>query len=340
MRIPLLGIAALVGLLAGLSPSFSAEPGIRALQMTVAHRSRPVDVQLYYPALADGPIVEVGANPLFFGMPMRQGATPEPGRHPLVLLSHGSGGNAPNLAWLGVALARQGYVVVAPNHPGTTSGDSRPADTTRIWERPADLSGLLDVVLADARLSAMVDPSNVSVAGFSLGGFTALASVGVRMSAAAYAAYCDKDWEDRPLITECAWLKREVDLHQLDPRFESDMRDPRFVRAVAIDPGLAHSATSESLAAVSVPVTIISLGRPDQLPPAVATERLMAGLPGATQHFVTGAIHFSFLGECRPSGRAILAEEQEPDPLCDDDGRPRAELHAEMARLVLEGLRR
>jgi predicted dienelactone hydrolase len=332
-------LAALAGL-AACPVAIAAEPGVQSLQMKVAHRDRPLDVQLFFPAEADGRLVDVGANPLFVGEPMREGATPEPGRHALVLMSHGSGGNAPNLAWLGAALAREGFVVVAPNHPGTTSGDSRPADTMRIWERPADLSRLLDAVLADASLSRMVDPSNVSVAGFSLGGFTALASVGVRMNAADYANYCDRDWPERPLISECNWLKKAVDLRRLDARFEGDMRDPRFIRAVAIDPGLAHAATPESLSSVSVPVTVISLGSQGRVPPAVATERLMANLPHATQHYVAGAVHFSFLGECRPNGHAILAAEQELDPICDDDGRARAEIHAEIARFVVEGLRR
>jgi predicted dienelactone hydrolase len=340
MRRAFFYLAALCGLLAFPHSGRSAEPGIRTLQIPVAHRRQPLQVELYFPTLPDGQLVEVGANPLFVGAPMRNGATPEPGRHPLVLLSHGSGGNAANLAWLGAALAREGFVVVAPNHRGTTSGDSRPADTVRIWERPADLSGILDALLADASLSPMLDAGNVSVAGFSLGGFSALASVGVRMSAADYRAYCETDWPDLPLISECAWLKGEVDLRKLNSRFESDMRDPRFLRAVAIDPGLAHAATEESLAAVAVPVTIISLGDPGRLPPAVSTDRPMAHLRQATHHSVPGAIHFSFLGECRPNGRAILAAEGEQDPLCDDGGRPRADLHAEIARLVVEGLRR
>jgi hypothetical protein len=50
--------------------------------------------------------------------------------------------------------------------------------------------------------------------------------------------------------------------------------------------------------------------------------------------------HFSFLGECRPHGREILADEHESDPLCDDDGRARTELHDEIAAKVLAGLRR
>ena len=121
MRRAFFYLAALCGLLAFPHSGRSAEPGIRTLQIPVAHRRQPLQVELYFPTLPDGQLVEVGANPLFVGAPMRNGATPEPGRHPLVLLSHGSGGNAANLAWLGAALAREGFVVVAPNHRGTTS---------------------------------------------------------------------------------------------------------------------------------------------------------------------------------------------------------------------------
>lgn len=318
----------------------AAEPAHRVLDVTARHRDKPLQVHLFYPSAEDGPTDRVGANPLFTGVPMQSGAAPEPGRHPLVLLSHGSGGNAANLAWLGAALAREGYIVAAPNHPGTTSGDSTPTATVRVWERPADLSAAVDGVLSDPVLAPAIDAGAISVAGFSLGGFAALASVGATLDAGAYAAYCDRSWPDRPLISECAWLKRSVDLHRLDPRVEASMRDARFKRAVLIDPGLIHAASQTSLRSVSVPVTIVSLGDPGSLPPAVATERAVALLPDVRQAFVTGAIHFSALGECRPNGREILVAEGETDPLCDDGGRSRAELHEEIAAVVLEGLRR
>jgi predicted dienelactone hydrolase len=334
-------LLASVALFAGVAaPAAAAEPGVRVLEVPVPHRPRPLRVQFYYPARADGDLQQIGANPLFIGTPMRRDATPEPGRHPLVLLSHGSGGNAENLAWLGSALARNGYLVAAPDHPGTTSGDSRPADAVKLWERPADLSALLDRLETDPALAPSIDTGDVSVAGFSLGGFTALASVGVRLDREAYAAYCDRDWPDAPLISECRWLKSGTDLHQLDPRIDGMVRDERIRRAVAIDPGLAHAATSDSLSAVSVPVTVISMGDAGRLPPAVETARVGSLIPGARQVYVPGAIHFSVLGECRANGRDILIAEREPEPLCDDGGRPRAELHREIAEHVLAGLAR
>jgi hypothetical protein len=37
---------------------------------------------------------------------------------PMVLLSHGTGGSAMQMAWLGTALARAGFIAVALDHPG------------------------------------------------------------------------------------------------------------------------------------------------------------------------------------------------------------------------------
>jgi len=72
----------------------------------------------------------------------------------------------------------------------------------------------------------------------------------------------------------------------------------------------------------------------------VAAAPLAQAIPGATYATVADAIHFSFLGECQANGRAILAAEGDPDPLCDDGGsRTRADIHAELLRLVSVALR-
>jgi predicted dienelactone hydrolase len=41
-----------------------------------------------------------------------------PSKFPLVMLSHGTGGSAMQMAWLGTVLAQHGYIAVAVNHPG------------------------------------------------------------------------------------------------------------------------------------------------------------------------------------------------------------------------------
>src|SRR3982751_5401520 len=55
------------------------------------------------------------------------------GGFPVVLLSHGSMGEAKRLFWLADALVREGFVVVAVDHPGNRTGDSTADGLMRVW---------------------------------------------------------------------------------------------------------------------------------------------------------------------------------------------------------------
>src|SRR5580692_7574048 len=46
-----------------------------------------------------------------------------PGRFPLVLISHGSGGSPLVYRSLSLLLARHGFIVALPKHPGNSLGD-------------------------------------------------------------------------------------------------------------------------------------------------------------------------------------------------------------------------
>src|SRR5579872_2411905 len=125
------------------------QTGFIHLSVPQKERGQDLTVSLYYPADAGGTALSLGENPLFVGVPVASDAPAHTGRYPLVLLSHGSGGNAENLAWIATKLVQAGYIVAAPNHPGTTSGDSTPAATLQMWHRPQDLSAVLDAMLSN-----------------------------------------------------------------------------------------------------------------------------------------------------------------------------------------------
>ena len=61
--------------------------------------------------------------PLFYAGRAAKDATLAPafGKYPLIALSHGTGGSALQMAWLGTYLAGRGYIVVAVNHPGNNA---------------------------------------------------------------------------------------------------------------------------------------------------------------------------------------------------------------------------
>jgi predicted dienelactone hydrolase len=112
---------------------------------------RPLLTEVWYPA-PDTVVesdIDIGplGQPLFTaGKAARDAALVGTPRHlPCLLLSHGTGGSALQLGWLGTALAAQGYLVASVNHHGTTSVEPYTARGLGLWwERAQDLRAVLD----------------------------------------------------------------------------------------------------------------------------------------------------------------------------------------------------
>jgi len=183
-------------------------PGYQTTTLQVPHRDVFVNLFIWYPTDDDRPTELTGQNALFYGHYVRPNAQPKSGTHPVVVFSHGSGGNALQVGWLAEALAEKGYVVLAANHPGTKSRDSLPEKTVMIWERANDLSAILNWAEIPTIEGLSLDTENISVTGFSLGGHSALAISGLQVSKANFIEYCDRN----PDIWDCggsrvgAWI--------------------------------------------------------------------------------------------------------------------------------------
>lgn len=316
-------------------PAYESGVGITYGSAYAPVRDRDVDFAIWYPARTGGKSVTVGGNGVFYGTQAGRGAPHQGGRAPVVILSHGAGGNAGQFGWIASRLAEEGYVVVLPNHPGTTSGNASAQAAVRVWERPADVSAVLDALGADPKRYAYMDLDRVSVLGFSAGGYTALALSGARVDPELLQRFCD---ETDHGMSDCAFLARfGVDLHQMDlSPAGQDLRDPRIGRAVIVDPGIVSTLTPESLRNVSIPVQILNLGDLGTTPSGVDARRAAAFIPRAEHLQVPDATHFSFLAECKPNGPRILEKEGEMDALCGDaGGQSRAEIHRRLADLIL-----
>jgi len=312
--------------------------GYTTTMMPVEHRSRDVELHLWYPTTTTTTTTTtqepstLGSNAVFHGVEVAKGATPRSGALPLVLLSHGSGGNAANLAWIATELANRGMVVAAPNHPGTTSRDSLQAETIKIWERPADLSAIVDLGLSGGFDGITIDAEAIAAVGFSLGGYTVLGTAGAQVSKAAYIDYCDANAG----LMDCGWLAEGgVDLATIDQtRYEQSNLDPRINAVVAIDPALSAAYTPGSLEKMQIPVQLINLGEPADMPAAIDAAPLLAPLPYATLHNVAQAEHFSFLGLCKWMAPALLRAIGE-DPICSEPGdRSRDSIHTELRTTI------
>jgi len=347
MSMTLFRISSVVLTVAFTAPGYAAEAGVREISVAAPERGRDLPVTVWYPAEAGGKPVLVGDNKAFKGAPASMDAPFLQGRFPLVVMSHGSGGRIQGMSWLATELAKAGFVVAGPNHPGTTSGDSTPADTPKLWERTHDLSAVIDMLTTDPQWSGVVDAGRIGIVGFSLGGAAAMEIAGAQASLDAYARYCDTytKWD-------CAWYAGgqayvddepvqvdKVDLRTIDKtRFEQSNLDRRIQSAVLIDPGLAQAYEAESLKNIAIPMSFINLGSSGTIPAAVIADRLAEQSSHGSYTSVTGAVHFSFLPECKEGGAQLLKSLGEVDPICEDDGRSRADIHSELTSLVLKAL--
>lgn len=333
MRMMILGLVMTTTMLAGMAQA-EGLPGYDRMDVFSPHRAWPVQASVWYPAGTRTYVGRVGDNPIFQGEAVLMGPRVAEGRHPLVLFSHGSGGNMDNMGWLLSGLAQRGAVVLAVNHPGSTSGDSSPRRSMQLDQRAQDISAALDVLLQEPAFADFVDTENVTALGFSLGGATALNLGGVTFDAARYAPYCAKDGSQ----ADCTFFdKGGVDFANLPEGFSAVAGDARVTAVAAIDPGFTWVATDESLAAFDLPLMLMNLGAEDRQAATDASAQgsgLAARVPQTQYRSFAPANHFTALPVCQEMAAEILADEGE-DPICDDPlGADRVSIHGEMLDAV------
>ncbi|MBS9475812.1 alpha/beta hydrolase family protein [Ancylobacter radicis] len=339
--LPAFALALLLAPLSGLpaaaqetSPS-APIPGHERLDIAAPLRGAPLKASVWYPTAGRTYRAPIGDNAIFIGAPAYMGAPYPAGKHPLVLLSHGSGGNIDSLSWLANGLAAQGFIVAGVNHPGSTSGDSSPRRSVRHWERAQDVRALLDALLTDPELGPHIDTARIAVIGFSLGGVTAMTLAGARPDRDAFAAYCAVPADGKK---DCLFFsKGGVRFDELPKEsFEQDLRDPRIGRVVAVDPAMAKVYTPASLQGITVPLQVISLGNPvwEAVDVGPTGGNFAALIPHFLHETIAPADHYSFLALCKPAAPELLKSEGE-DPICADPaGSDRAEVHQQVIARV------
>jgi predicted dienelactone hydrolase len=215
-----------------------------------------------------------------------------------ILVSHGTGGSAEEMAWLTGPFATAGFLAVAVDHHGNNSVDGYEAEGfARWWERARDLSVVLD------RLGAHEDLGPVGAAGFSLGGYTAAALLGARVDAELYAALFAGTIPAVPppeyptLVEDLRARLSEDDVADWVADSGHDYSDERVQAAFLVCPAIARMIDRRSLAAIDRPVAIRSAGADDIAPPEDNADVYAQAIPGAELRSVGAEVgHYAFIG--------------------------------------------
>ncbi|TAL38585.1 MAG: alpha/beta fold hydrolase [Spirochaetes bacterium] len=246
-------------------------------------------------------------------------------KYPLIMLSHGTGGFAASIAWLGKKLARRGFIVAAVNHHGNTGAESKTLLQGFVlwWERPRDISVLIDRLIDDALMGPKIDAHNIGVAGFSLGGYTALATVGARLDIEKWGTYC----AGKPSDPQCSlppeapftmdeakvFIESNADALESWKYADDDFSDKRIKAAYVIAPVLGPVISPRSLAKIDVPVKIVAGGSDDQGIPALNAMPISGLIPNSRLLVMPHVTHYMFLTRGNIAGR-IMARRYFIDP--------------------------
>ncbi|MBF4255788.1 alpha/beta fold hydrolase [Vibrio anguillarum] len=304
--------------------------GVGFTQITLTDDpKRLLDTAIWYPTQEVLNTTLIGDNPAFIGTQVIKDAQIQSSTFPVVLLSHGYRGNWRNQNWLATELAKRGYIVAATDHPGTTFFDQSPKQAAKWWERPRDMSRILDHLLTGAPWKQYVNAGNVTAIGHSLGGWTVMQLVGAKMDRATLGSECNKYNNPRT----CG-LSEELGLSKVQAKEPSDvdLSDPRIKRAVSLDLGLARSFSVNSLEDINVPTLILAAGIDiGDLPQALESGYIARHMPLNSRQYkiYENATHFSFIQRCKAEAVAMLEEEVPGDGIiCKDGlGASRGELH-------------
>ncbi|MBO0755935.1 MAG: alpha/beta hydrolase [Bradyrhizobiaceae bacterium] len=309
-------------------------------------KTRALRVIVWYPAAADA-----REEPQWIGPPIvpfvsagsaARDVAPAAGpRRPLIVLSHGSGGMASGLGWLGTALAAHGFIAVAVNHPGNNALEDYTVEGFSLWWlRAVDLSVVIGAMLDDKTFGSQIDPALIGAAGHSLGGYTVIAVAGGITEPARLQAFCSSPAADslcRPPPADSdmrqkrlARLSSDSDFRQRYSKADASYRDDRVRAVLAMAPGLAPLFTPESLGKISIPVAVVT-GSADEIAPPTSAAALAKAIPNAMLKLFPQAGHYVFFGTCTTVGRVVVRV-----GCGDSDGTDRDAVHAETIKLALD----
>ena len=299
-RFLLRGVLAASALFSLASHVSAQEAGYRT--MTIAGPA-PTTVALFYPTAAPARSLTMGP----WQATVAPGALPSQGQlKGLILISHGNGGSELNHHDLATRLAKDGYLVAAVRHAGDNWEDhALIASGHYLTERPRQVSRVLDALLASPEWGPRIPAGHIGAVGHSAGGYTVLALAGAQVEPGRSVQHCRTVQDDagycalaKGAEVPSASDKPVVPVADAAPSASDtvSVTDPRIRAVVALAP-MAVLFSPASLAAIKVPVRIMTAERDSVLNGKYHGGYVAAQLPSAQATIAAGAGHFAFMAQ-------------------------------------------
>ena len=307
--------------------------GQRTFSYEDKSRKRTLTTEVWYPA-PDKPSGE-DKSP-FIRIPTKRDASVLKGRFPLIMFSHGTGGGRLTVEWFCAGLAAKGFIVAAVDHFGNTFDNPIPIEFVKFWERPQDISFVLDELLSSTDLSSHVDVTKIAAAGFSLGGYTAITLAGAKMNLEAFEAYIKTpDGKKEADIPEMPGLLSYFDRPEVQESFNKApaLVDKRIKSVFVMSPAIGQAFPGkENFKEVTVPVYIVAAAN-DAIAPVNTNAAHYARLIAASHYKALGgeAGHYVFLNEAKDA-----LKRDAPLFFTDPPGVDRRDVHEQALQLALD----
>ncbi len=284
--------------------------GIMTLHFYDATRDRPLTTEVWYPIDAHIPAQTPAGVWLRCDEARDAPLSDKKKEYPLIILSHGHGCDRFNISWLAEILSANGYIVAAMDHFGNTWNNKIPECYARPWERPKDVSFILDQMLSLPFFEGRIDGKRIGFTGYSLGGATGIWVAG------AYANIEDVDKLKGTCIKELGSFVSSEVIEKIDfSEACGSFRDERISAIFVMAPALGTLFDQESLENIQIPVYIVAPEK-DLIAPVEFNAKIYAeNIKTSSLMILQGeATHFVFLNAPTLIGKRFLDAKYWGDP--------------------------
>lgn len=220
--------------------------GERTFHFKDVSRDRPVTTEVWYPTTDSIKPADRVFSPFVRQYTVRDGKLPST-KLPIILISHGTGGNRLSLEWLAQALVQKGYIVAAVDHWGDTMDNMVPIEILKPWERPQDISFELTSLLENNDFKALIESKKIGALGYSFGGNTVIELAGGQLDYPYMLTYYKTIGHKEIEFPEFPGIAKELDDPKLVYGSEHvpNLKDNRIKAFFALLPGLGPGYRSE-----------------------------------------------------------------------------------------------